>query len=143
VVTQNDRRLLGKGIRKYLRAAGLTQEKLAERVDINPVYLGQTERGYKVPTVDVLFPGKPFFPIVSIHRGSDRRTDQRNAGRTSAKNQFAIIAFWPCLQFIPLLWLIQNRSQHDFRNPGGTSRNVRGGWPHPPEMPAPRLNWGI
>jgi transcriptional regulator with XRE-family HTH domain len=29
-------------------------EKLAERVDINPVYLGQIERGYKVPTVDVL-----------------------------------------------------------------------------------------
>jgi len=34
--------------------AGLTQEKLAERVDINPVYFGQIERGYRVPTVDVL-----------------------------------------------------------------------------------------
>jgi transcriptional regulator with XRE-family HTH domain len=32
----------------------LTQEELAEKVDINPVYLGQIERGYRVPTVDVL-----------------------------------------------------------------------------------------
>jgi transcriptional regulator with XRE-family HTH domain len=32
----------------------LTQEKLAERIDINPVYMGQIERGYRVPTVDVL-----------------------------------------------------------------------------------------
>ena len=29
-------------------------EKLAERIDINPVYMGQIERGYRVPTVDVL-----------------------------------------------------------------------------------------
>ena len=43
VVTQKNRKL-----------EGLTQEKLAEKVDLNPVYLGQIERGYKVPTVDVL-----------------------------------------------------------------------------------------
>ena len=54
VVTQKDRKLLGGGIRRYRHLAGLTQEKLAERVDLNPVYLGQIERGYKVPTVDVL-----------------------------------------------------------------------------------------
>jgi DNA-binding XRE family transcriptional regulator len=34
--------------------AVLTQEKLAERIDINPVYMGQIERGFRVPTVDVL-----------------------------------------------------------------------------------------
>ena len=54
VVTKKDRRLLGGGIRKYRKLAGLTQEKLAERIDINPVYMGQIERGYRVPTVDVL-----------------------------------------------------------------------------------------
>ncbi|HEY3761041.1 MAG TPA: helix-turn-helix transcriptional regulator [Verrucomicrobiae bacterium] len=54
MVTKKDRKLLGDGIRKYRKAAGLTQEKLAERIDINPVYMGQIERGYKVPTIDVL-----------------------------------------------------------------------------------------
>lgn len=54
VVTKKDRKLLGGGIRKYRKLASLTQEKLAERVDINPVYMGQIERGFKVPTVDVL-----------------------------------------------------------------------------------------
>ena len=47
-------KILGEGIRKYRKLAGLTQEKLAERIDINPVYMGQIERGYRVPTVDVL-----------------------------------------------------------------------------------------
>jgi len=32
----------------------LTQERLAEKVDLNPVYVGQIERGFRVPTVDVL-----------------------------------------------------------------------------------------
>ena len=32
----------------------MTQERLAEKVDLNPVYMGQIERGYKIPTVDVL-----------------------------------------------------------------------------------------
>jgi transcriptional regulator with XRE-family HTH domain len=54
VVTQKNRKLLGEGIRKHRKLAGLTQEKLAEKVDLNPVYMGQIERGYKVPTVDVL-----------------------------------------------------------------------------------------
>jgi len=54
VVTPKNRKLLGGGIRKYRKLAGLTQEKLAERVDINAVYMGQIERGFRVPTVDVL-----------------------------------------------------------------------------------------
>ena len=45
---------MGDGIRKFRKLAGLTQEKLAERIDINPVYMGQIERGFRVPTVDVL-----------------------------------------------------------------------------------------
>jgi transcriptional regulator with XRE-family HTH domain len=54
VVTPKNRKLLGGGIRKYRKLAGFTQEKLAERIDINPVYMGQIERGFRVPTVDVL-----------------------------------------------------------------------------------------
>ena len=54
MVTKKDRKLLGDGIRRQRKRAGLTQEKLAERIDINPVYMGQIERGYRVPTVDVL-----------------------------------------------------------------------------------------
>lgn len=54
MVTKRDRKLLGDGIRKYRKAAGLTQEGLAEKIGINSVYMGQIERGYKVPTVDVL-----------------------------------------------------------------------------------------
>jgi len=54
LITKKERKLLGDGIRKYRKLAGLTQEKLAERIDINPVYMGQIERGYRVPTVDVL-----------------------------------------------------------------------------------------
>jgi transcriptional regulator with XRE-family HTH domain len=54
VVTKKDRKRLGEGIRKYRKLAVLTQEKLAERIDINPVYMGQIERGFRVPTVDVL-----------------------------------------------------------------------------------------
>ena len=54
VVTEKNRKLLGEGIRKYRKLQHLTQEQLAEKVDLNPVYMGQIERGYKVPTVDVL-----------------------------------------------------------------------------------------
>jgi len=54
VVSPKDRKRLGAGVRTYRKAAGLTQEKLAEKVGLNPVYMGQIERGYKVPTVDVL-----------------------------------------------------------------------------------------
>ncbi len=54
MVTQKDRKILGEGVRKHRKLLCLTQEKLAEKVDLNPVYLGQIERGYKVPTVDVL-----------------------------------------------------------------------------------------
>ena len=54
MVKEKDRKLLGSGIRKHRKQAGLTQERLAERIDINPVYMGQIERGYRVPTVDVL-----------------------------------------------------------------------------------------
>jgi len=54
VVTLKERKLLGQGVRKYRKLAGLTMEKLAEKADLNPVYIGQIERGFKVPAIDAL-----------------------------------------------------------------------------------------
>ena len=54
MVTAKDRKLLGQGVRKYRNIVGLTIERLAEKADLNPVYLGQIERGLKVPTIDAL-----------------------------------------------------------------------------------------
>jgi len=36
---------LGKQIKKIRKAKGLTQEKLAEKVDIHPTYVGKIEAG--------------------------------------------------------------------------------------------------
>lgn len=49
-----ERKLLGAGIRKYRKLAGLTQEKLAEKAGLNSVYVGQVERGYKAPAFESL-----------------------------------------------------------------------------------------
>ena len=54
VVTEKQRKLLGEGIQRYRKLAQLTQEELAEKVELNPAYVGQIERGYKVPTFDVV-----------------------------------------------------------------------------------------
>lgn len=45
---------LGTNIKKCREKAGLTQEKLAELVDISPNYLSALEREAKSPTVDTL-----------------------------------------------------------------------------------------
>jgi len=45
VVTQKDRKLLGEGIRKYRKIEGLTQEKLAEKVDLNIRNVQRIEAG--------------------------------------------------------------------------------------------------
>jgi transcriptional regulator with XRE-family HTH domain len=39
------RKLLGETIRKYRRRAKFSQEKLAEKADLHPVYIGKVERG--------------------------------------------------------------------------------------------------
>ena len=36
------------------KRAGLTQEKLAECVDLNPKYLGEIERGEKIISIEAL-----------------------------------------------------------------------------------------
>ena len=48
------RRLIGEAIRLYRKNAGLTQEKLAEAVELNPKYLGEIERGEKIISIEAL-----------------------------------------------------------------------------------------
>lgn len=43
---------LGKCIRKYRERAGITQEELAEKVNISTNHLGAIEREVKTPTLD-------------------------------------------------------------------------------------------
>ena len=38
------RRLIGEAVRKYRRRSGLSQERLAEKADLHPVYVGEVER---------------------------------------------------------------------------------------------------
>jgi transcriptional regulator with XRE-family HTH domain len=38
-------KILGDTIRQYRDRAGLSQEKLAEKADLHPVYIGKVERG--------------------------------------------------------------------------------------------------
>ena len=41
-------------MREYRKRAALTQEKLAERADLHPNYVGEVERGEKTISVDAL-----------------------------------------------------------------------------------------
>lgn len=43
---------MGKAIRRYREEAGITQEKLAELVDISTNHLGAIEREVKTPTME-------------------------------------------------------------------------------------------
>ena len=47
-----DKKDLGQRIRFLRTEANLTQEELAEKADISPVYLGEVERGQKVMGID-------------------------------------------------------------------------------------------
>ena len=48
------KKLIGEAIRKYRKAASLSQEKLAEKADLHSVYLGQVERGEQSVSVHAL-----------------------------------------------------------------------------------------
>ena len=45
---------MGKTIREYREKAAFTQEKLAEKADLTPKYLGEVERGLVNISVDAL-----------------------------------------------------------------------------------------
>jgi len=47
-------RIIGEAIRRHRKAAGLSQEALAEKADLHPVYLGQVERGEQSVSVHAL-----------------------------------------------------------------------------------------
>jgi transcriptional regulator with XRE-family HTH domain len=48
------KKLIGEAIRKHRKAAKLSQEKLAEKADLHPVYFGQVERGEQSVSVHAL-----------------------------------------------------------------------------------------
>jgi len=48
------RKTIGEAIRLHRKSAGLTQEKLAETVDLNPKYIGEIERGEKIISIEAL-----------------------------------------------------------------------------------------
>ena len=52
--TLKHRKLLGAAVREYRKKTALTQEKLAERSDLHPNYVGEVERGEKTISVDAL-----------------------------------------------------------------------------------------
>jgi len=45
---------LGQNIRKERKRVGLSQEKLAEKADLHPVYVGDVERGEENVSIDSL-----------------------------------------------------------------------------------------
>ena len=46
------RRLLGDAIRAYRKRSGFSQETLAEKADLHPVYISAVERGVKTISMD-------------------------------------------------------------------------------------------
>jgi len=47
-------KIIGESIRKHRKEAGMTQEKLAEKSDLHPVYVGEVERGEQAVSVHAL-----------------------------------------------------------------------------------------
>ena len=45
---------IGETIRCYRKNAKLSQEKLAEKANLHPVYIGELERGEEVPSISAL-----------------------------------------------------------------------------------------
>jgi transcriptional regulator with XRE-family HTH domain len=48
------RKIIGEAIRLYRKRMRFTQEKLAEKADLNPKYLGEVERGEKIISIEAL-----------------------------------------------------------------------------------------
>jgi XRE family transcriptional regulator, regulator of sulfur utilization len=46
--------MIGEAIRSHRKIVGFTQERLAERVSLNPKYLGEIERGEKIISIEAL-----------------------------------------------------------------------------------------
>jgi transcriptional regulator with XRE-family HTH domain len=50
----DDRVLLGRRIKELRKSQGLSQEALAEKMEVHPKYLGSVERGEQNPTLEFL-----------------------------------------------------------------------------------------
>ena len=46
--------MLGAAIRNYRKRANFTQETLSEKVELNPKYIGEIERGEKIISIEAL-----------------------------------------------------------------------------------------
>jgi transcriptional regulator with XRE-family HTH domain len=53
-VVSKHRRILGDAIRGRRKAAGFSQEKLAEKANLSTVFISRIERGVESPSVDNL-----------------------------------------------------------------------------------------
>ena len=49
------RKDIGVNLRTFRKKAGLSQEKMAEKTDLHPVYISQIERGQKAVSVEALW----------------------------------------------------------------------------------------
>ena len=49
------RKDIGGNVRRFRKKAGLSQESLAEKADLHPVYISQVERGAKAVSVEALW----------------------------------------------------------------------------------------
>lgn len=45
---------IGQNVRRYRKKRGMTQEELAERANLHPVYISQVERADRAVTIDSL-----------------------------------------------------------------------------------------
>ena len=54
VTKPKHRKLIGANIRKYRKKKRLSQEKLAEKADLHPVYISQVECAERAITIDSL-----------------------------------------------------------------------------------------
>jgi transcriptional regulator with XRE-family HTH domain len=49
------RKQIGANVRSFRKKMALSQEKLAEKADLHPVYISQVERGEKAVSVEALW----------------------------------------------------------------------------------------
>ena len=49
------RKDIGANVRNFRKKAGLSQESLAEKAELHPVYISQVERGTKAVSVEALW----------------------------------------------------------------------------------------
>lgn len=100
---------LGERIREERKRAGLTQEKLAEKVDLSPDYIGYIERGKQAPYLKTLERiaeslGAEVYELFMFEEG-----DKRSARKAAIQE---------------LVMLLQNKSPEDIRFTASILRQV-------------------